>query len=267
MKTPADFKDIKRPKQPKISLARLIFRPLGYFALGLVWLIIFGMMAFCVWGLLPTLLTSDGTDLQHAGMFTQLQEDPSQIVPFIICLPLLFVIFGYFTYLVIAALARTVLSFTYTVRALRPSYKSEPLSTTRWSENGLGPIRAGQIPVLRESMQANMEVAGLARYKDVIGDAAHSLIPIRDTRFSTFWGALMIAGSGISSAKLLASLVIGAAYIWTIGWTLWPVHQPVLVILYLIVSVGLGVWGIWLIVRSIRREVRSWATEKPDSDD
>lgn len=165
--------------------AGLALRPFGYLLIGLVWLTIWLVGIGLLVGSVLFLAYDDPESLVNGG-------DGNAVARF----------FGLLVAAAFAALAigpggwhiitaswpLAVLSFTYAVRALRPSYASEKLSYTAYAVRGstFGP--------------------------PTVGDVAMSLQPVRTSRFTDAVMRFYVAGWTVDGRMLLAMLPAGFAW-------------------------------------------------------
>jgi hypothetical protein len=241
-----------------ITAGRRTARVFGYLGIAVVWLAIFLVVIF-LWAALPAALSSSGP-LGSAPGITEL-ADPGELVPFLIAMILIAVPFGFVLfYMTIATFSLLMLSLTFLRRSLDPGYGAEPLSSTRWTSEAIGPMRIGGavlalIPINK---------GPIARWRKIFGKAAISLIPVRQSPVSRFWTQAMMLALVPSWRMIFSTFWFGLAYLFTVAWILWPVTGA-LVGACSAVSVAVTAFALWRILRAIQRERRSWLeSRKPD---
>ena len=225
------------------SARAVALRPLGYLGLAAVWLGISGIALFLL-AAGPFAIDAQGT-LSESPAITGLADD-NQWIAFIFVMPIIALVFGAVIVLLLqGSLSLMMLSLIAFARSLRPSFADEKLTTTRWTGEAIGPVKFGQAP---------------AKYAPVKNMTSLSLIPVRRTRFSSFFTAGMLFAFVPSFRVILESTWIGLAYILTFGWLMWPVSGP-LVIVWPVVSVALTGFGVWRVVRARRIDAARWTTQ------
>jgi hypothetical protein len=219
-----------RPESARpLSASRLRLRPLGYLLGALVWTAIFGMTVF-LWFVMPGMLGSSGPLKDSPGMAEL--SDPAQAIAFGIVMLLLAVILGYvLLFFPLTTAACALLCFAFATRALQSRYNDSALSATTWSAEVIGPPTLALMP------------------------RAVSLIPVHSTRYSDALSTVMLLGFMPGWRLLFTSIWFGLAYLFTIGWWMWPTSGTVLVIVFGIVSALVGAFGIYAAVRSAVRRV------------
>jgi hypothetical protein len=215
-----------------LSNGRLAGRTAAYLALGVAWTAAW-FLVLALAAALPIGLA--GEPLADKPGIAALTSDLSELGAFLLVMPFLALLFGWVIVLMpFMAWPLAALSFVYVGRSLRPEYADEPLSTTTWSWEALGPIT-----VTAKSM---------------------SLLPVRHSRFTNLLVVAYSLGWTPSFRMILACTPLGAAYLFTIGWALWPVTSPALVALCALVTLALAAWSIVLVVTKVRARAREWAS-------
>lgn len=209
------------------SQAERALRPLGYLLVALVWTVL-GAVTVALPAALPFGLWSTNPDFNSREFVTG--GDTVIIVLFLVfALVVLVPLLGYaFVALALGSVSLAVLSWTYVVRSLRPSYAGERLSSTGWSRNVIGPV--------------------------TVGKTALSLLPVRMTRWTAFWTEIMFLGWRPGRAVLVAGIPYGLASFLVAGWLFWPVG-PIGAVVWTVVTAALVVTTVVLIVREYRRRV------------
>ncbi|MGO4592886.1 hypothetical protein AB4Z18_03595 [Leifsonia sp. 2TAF2] len=209
------------------SGAERVLRPVGYLliavvwtALGLITLLLPAALPFALWSTNPEFSSRDfvtGDDVVVTVLFL--------LFAVVVLVPLL----GYaFVALPLASIPLAVLSWTYVVRSLLPSYAGERLSSTGWSRSVIGP--------------------------PTLGPTALSLLPVRLTPWTRFWTELMLLGWRPGRGVLLAGIPYGLASFLVAGWLFWPVGT-VGAIVWWIITVALVAVSVTLVVRAFRARV------------
>ncbi|MET4580560.1 hypothetical protein ABIE21_000050 [Conyzicola nivalis] len=232
------------PVTPRtVTPAARALRPFGYLGLSVVWLAITAVVLLLLVAI-PAALAGEGPLSEAPGMAALAVDN--QWIAALIVVPLFAVIFGTVVFLLAqGSLSLFVLSLVALSRSLRPSFAGEPLTTTRWTGEAIGPVRLGSAP---------------AKYAPVKNMAALSLIPVRRTRFSAFWTAGMLFAFAPSFRVITESAWVGLAYFITVGWVMWPVTGPLAIVLA-VVSAALAVFGVWRVIRARRVDTLGWTTQ------
>lgn len=208
--------------------------------------------------IMPATFVSGGTAIQNSPNFAL--DNLGNIVAIVIIVPLLSLILGAAFILVpIFTGSNLLLALTYFFRSLRPSYRHEKLSMTRWSGNTIGPVRAGQIIGPDDALiPIKTTSTRVSKYRNVSGKVAISLIPIRDSKLTTVMITMVIIIMRGGSAKLYkAGFFFGLVYVLTVGWIFWPVANTTAIIIWSCISVALLVYSIILIVKAVRSSIKS----------
>ena len=225
------------------SARAVALRPFGYLGLAVVWLGITGIVLFLL-AAVPFAIDSQGT-LSESPAITRLGDD-NEWIAFVFVMPIISLLYGAIIALLLqGSLSLVMLSLIAFARSLRPSFSGERLTTTRWTGEAIGPVKMGQAP---------------AKYAPVKNMTSLSLIPVRRTRFSSFFTAGMLFAFVPSFRVILESTWIGLAYIVTFGWLMWTVSGP-LVIVWTVVSIALTGFGIWRVARARRIDAARWTTQ------
>lgn len=183
--------------------ASLALRPFGYLLIGVVWLAIWLIAVLLLVGSVP-FLAYGGSDGLIEGVGDRLSNPVEAVLLIVVLLPILALAIGAGGwYVLTASWPLCVLSFTYVLRALNPSYAREKLSfTTRgaWGST-LGP--------------------------PALSGVALSLQPVRATPFTGRVMRFYTAGWSVSGRMILAMMPAGLAWVTAIG-TLAPEVSEVL---------------------------------------
>ncbi|GAB3411449.1 hypothetical protein GCM10027515_33030 [Schumannella luteola] len=235
--------DHREPARPPTPTA-LALRPFGYLGAALAWaaLAALGVMLYT---LLPSMIEPP---LSSAPGLRVLGVDVGETIAFVIGMGLGAIMIGFLLLVIpLAAGGLAILSLTYVVRSLRPAYRGERLSMTRWDADAIGPVRLGGTLLTHER-------GPLRRFSGIGGGVALSLLPVRQTRWSAFWSVLVVSCFTPGFRTVLSSGVWGVAYLVTVGWMAWPVpagSEPI----WVGVSVVLGVAALVLVGLSWRHSV------------
>jgi len=225
------------------SARAVALRPFGYLGLAVVWLGITAIILFLL-ASVPLAIDSQGP-LSEGPAITSLADD-NEWVAFLFVMPIIALVFGALIVLLLqGALSLMMLSLIAFTRSLRPSFAGERLTTTRWTGEAIGPVKFGVAP---------------AKYAPVKSMTSLSLIPVRRTRFSSFFTSGMLFAFAPSFRVTLESTWLGLAYVLTFGWIQWPVSGP-LAIVWTVVSVALTAVGVWRIARARRIDAARWTTQ------
>lgn len=215
------------------SPAQRVLRPFGYLLIGLVWL--------CIW--LVAILIPVGSVAYLAF------DDPEAVVenwtgmnPFgaaaalLLLVPLMALIMGpgAIWHLPTASWPLMVLSFTYFVRSLRPSYRGEKLSFTSWLGRGSS--------------------IGLP----TVGDVSMSLQPVRLTRFTDVVMTFYVAGWSLDGKMFVAMLPAGVAWTTAVVGIL-PGLSPAVHAVFLTLTALLLLGSVVLGTRAFRARFRQGA--------
>ena len=240
-----------------ITQKRRVGRTFGYLGIFVVWALILAIV-IGVLAIIPIAISNLPDGLQYSKAVTSVTDDRSQILPFIIAIPLVTSIFGYAMYaLILLPLANAMLALAYFFRSFSPKYKNEPLSMTRWTSEGIGTIRLGFM-------------AGLyPGYENRGSGTAISLLPVQKSQFTTFWATISLLTMSVpKGVKGFWTLVYGVAlinlaYFVTISWYYWPVREPMLVLMWVLISVALFIYGLVIVIRISLKRVAQWNEETP----
>lgn len=217
-------------------------RPLGYAAIGVVWLILTAI-SLLLWAALPLIIPAAAGPLSQAPGIVSLRDDPSNLTAFILTMVVLppFVI-----YVLLAVTAGSgslmLLAFTYAGRARDPRYADRRLSRTSRTVDALGSPLTAFLP------------------------KALSLLPAwRSPRTDALAAVTMLAFRP-GFRLVMASWVLGLCYFFTVAWALWPVSGGTL-LGCLVVSILLGTAGAWLLARSAIARYRTLSARLNDETD
>jgi hypothetical protein len=215
--------------RPAPSRAAVALRPLGYLLVAVVWTV----LAAVTLGLSVALLIGLGSSGWHAsGFFTGPGVDTPVLILEVIVIAVIWAASaGYgLVALPLATAPLAVLSWTYVVRSLRPSFAGERLSWTRQSRRSIGPVT-------------------------VSGTVAMSLLPVRSSAWTDGWMQLYRIGWTPSRALWFAALPWGFATFLLPGWLLWPVG-PVMAVVWSVLTAAALACTVWLTARAVRRTSR-----------
>ena len=225
-----------KPGSTEITPRRRVLRPFGYLGIAIVWLALSAVVAGLL-AVIPFVIVDQG-DLASSPGIENLAHDTEWLAA-LIALPIVALVFGaIISLLFVGSFSLFVLSLIAFGRSLLPSYAHEPLTTTRWTSDAIGPVRAGGVlaPVMK---------GDASRYRDVLDKQSLSLIPVRRTPFGAFWTRVMFFAWVPSGGAILSSIWLGLAYLVTVGWVTWPVTGPLAFVWAAVslVLVGLGIRG------------------------
>ncbi|GGI11415.1 hypothetical protein [Isoptericola cucumis] len=221
---PAKADDTPRPP----GTAARVLRPFGYLLVGLVWTVI----ALVVLGLGPGILVFvavDGT-MELGGIWAGLVEQPSEMVAFLLVIPLVVVLWGpgVLWYLPAASWPLALLSYVYVGRSLSPGFAQERLSrTTR-----VGRGRTIGLPT--------------------VGGVALSLQPVRESAVTRFLMRFYVSGWLPDGHMFLAMLPAGGGWLLALVGLARDVPAGARVVL-LVVAAALVAWSVVLGRRAWRR--------------
>ncbi|MBD5784971.1 hypothetical protein IF650_02140 [Cellulosimicrobium terreum] len=145
-----------------LSTARLVLRPFGYLVVGLVWTTI--ALVLLALYLSPVVVAIVTPVEPLAAVYAR---DPDPVIGTLVMSPVAMVLAGpVFWYLSCATWPLAVLSFVYVGRALRPSYRTEPLSFTSYAAQGttLGPPLSGAAALSLQPERASRLTTTLMRF-------------------------------------------------------------------------------------------------------
>ncbi|MEP6481653.1 MAG: hypothetical protein ABJA94_06560 [Rhodoglobus sp.] len=237
----------ERHEAGEVSRRGLLLRPLGYFGIAIVWFVL-TVVVLALLAAIPYAILQQGDLASSPGVAKF--KDPGEVVAALIALPIVAVMFGaVICLLLVGSFSLFILSLIAFSRSLRPSFAKERLTTTRWTSEAIGPVRAGNL------LSAAAGSGGpLSAYREVLDKQSLSLIPVRRTKFSGAVTALMFFAFVPSGAIVLASTILGLAYLVTVAWVTWPVTGPTAVV-WAVVSTALTVVGVWRVHRAYLRNV------------
>lgn len=214
------------------SPASLLLRPVGYFCLAWVWVLLWLIAVLLAPGALAYVAFDDEIALGRA-----LGETPvfGLLVLTVVVVPILAAVMGpgAMFYLPTMSWPLAMLCFTYAGRALRPSFARERLSHTTHVPRGtsLGP--------------------------PTIGTVALSLKPNRRSRWSDSLMKWYMAGWSLEMPTFVAALPAGLGWVVGLGWASDDVPAPVrwtcLAVAVLLVLIS-GV----LVARVLRADFARW---------
>lgn len=211
----------------------VLLRPVGYLLVALVWTAL-SMVSVALSASLTLGLAASGWHPQD------LFQDVN-IVVFLFELAIIALIWAALVGMVLiilplASVPLAMLSWTYVVRALRPSFAHEKLSRTSQSRNSIGPAT-------------------------VTGTVAMSLQPVRPSRWTDFWMRLYSVGWSPNGRIWLAGLPWGVATFVMPGWVLWPVN-PVAFAIWTLLTLGALAWSARFVRQAIRPTRRGNRTDR-----
>jgi len=203
----------------------LALRPIGYALIGLVWLVIWAVALAILAGSVAYAVTDQ--ELVE-GLRDRFSSPGGVIAMVVVVVPLLALVMGPGAawHLPTASWPLAVLSFTYVVRSLRPSYARERLSFTSTAPRGstFGP--------------------------PTTGDVAMSLQPCRPSRFTDAVMRFYVAGWSLDGRMFVATIPLGVAWS-TLVVGLFP-GLPAAVHGFFLVLTGL------LVLTSVALGLRAW---------
>ncbi|MBO3102146.1 hypothetical protein [Cellulomonas fengjieae] len=210
-----------QPAIRRLPTSRLILRPFGYLAVGMIWTMLW-LVILALAAALPVALSDRrpiglaDSPLSAAEGIVNLTENPLQLVAVVVLLgPVLAAIFGW----VIAMLPLTswplaALAFVYVTRSLRPSYAGEPLSGTSATDDAIGPPTVSQ--------------------------TALSLLPVRRSRLTDALSKAYAMGWTPSFAMIPACFWLGLGYLVAVVAFTWPVTNVVGIVAFSVVGLGMA---------------------------
>jgi hypothetical protein len=216
---------------PSGTLA-LVLRPLGYWCLAWVWLVIWLITVLIAPGALAYVYFDDEIVLGQA-----LGDTPffGYVMLVLVLVPIVAAIMGpaAMFYLPTMTWPLALLCFVYAFRGLRPSYASERLSHTTQAPRGttLGP--------------------------PTIGTVALSLKPNRRSRVTDVLMKWYMAGWSLEMPTFLAALPAGLAWVLLFVWASRDIAEPVRQGC-LAAAVVLVLVSVVLVARALRADFRRW---------
>ncbi len=221
---PAKADDTPRPP----GTAARVLRPFGYLLVGLVWTVI----ALVVLGLGPVgeIECRPQVFIGRPGIWAGLVEQPSEMVAFLLVIPLVVVLWGpgVLWYLPAASWPLALLSYVYVGRSLSPGFAQERLSrTTR-----VGRGRTIGLPT--------------------VGGVALSLQPVRESAVTRFLMRFYVSGWLPDGHMFLAMLPAGGGWLLALVGLARDVPAGARVVL-LVVAAALVAWSVVLGRRAWRR--------------
>lgn len=182
-----------------------------------VWFVLFLVVAGLTLVALPLAFADLGHLRDSPGAVTAL-ADPSEGMAALLIMLLLPVVWGgLFAFLLVATGAMAGLSLVFVVRAMNPDYAAEKLSYT----------------TVRDDVMGGPRVSGVGM----------SLQPVRSTLVSDFLVRAYWAGWKPSLKLYLGATILGAAYLFTVGWVYWPAEGLFWQLVCGTVSLTLLAWG------------------------
>lgn len=235
-----DVRDDRAPVQESSvpSRAALLLRPLGYFCLAWVWVLLWLVAALLAPGAIAYVYFDDEIILGQV-----LGDTPvfGWVMLILVVVPILAAAMGPAAsfHLPTMAWPLALLCFTYTVRALRPSYARERLSHTAHTPRGttLGP--------------------------PTVGTVALSLKPNRPSRFTDMLMKWYMAGWSLEMPRFRAMLPAGTAWVLLFVWASRDVPEPVRTAC-LVVAIVLVVVSVVLVARTLRADFARWSGRGSD---
>lgn len=167
----------------------LVARPFGYLMIGTTWLSIWLVSVLLLVGSVPYLAFVEGEVFAESYEEIWRDNPPAFLAFLVLCVPILAMAIGPGGWHVITgSWPLALLSFTYFVRSLRPSYANERLSFTSWAGWGatMGPVTLQSVSM--------------------------SLQPVRSTAFTDAVMRFYVAGWIIERRMFLAMLPGGLAW-------------------------------------------------------
>lgn len=215
------------------SRAALAWRPVGYFCLAWVWVLLWLVAVLLAPGSIVYVAMDDEIVLGQV-----LGETPvfGWVMLVLVVVPILAAVMGPAAsfYLPTMAWPLALLCFTYAVRALRPSYARERLSHTTHAPRGtsLGP--------------------------PTIASVALSLKPLRSSRLTDGLMKWYMAGWSLEMPTFLAALPAGLGWVLLFVWASRDVAEPVR-LACLVLAVALVLVSVVLVARALRKDFRRWS--------
>lgn len=211
----------------RVSETTRRLRPLGYFGIGVVWLILTAV-SLLLWAALPAILAATAGSLHDAPGIVSLKDDPSNLTAFVLSMIILPPFFIYVLLALTAGCASLMLlSFVYVARARNPHYADRRLSRTEYAVDAMGSPLAAFLP------------------------KALSLLPTWRSRGTDVLAGIVTLAFRPGFGLVMASWVLGLCYFFTVAWALWPVRGGA-IWACVAGSVVLGAVGVWLVVRRAR---------------
>ncbi|GIJ34624.1 hypothetical protein SAMN05216284_101291 [Micromonospora sediminimaris] len=228
----------------------LALRPFGYLLIGLVWAALStvilalgpGMLAFLVWADVTGALGE--VELITGGVAESL-HNPAEVIAIVISLPLLALLWGagVLWMLPCAALPPMLLSFTFLVRSLRPSYADDALSfTTRGARGSTMGVTLTQVSL--------------------------SLLPVHRSRWTDTLMRFYVAGWAVSLRAMTAAIPAGFGWLAAVLATMEDLPTTVRVLLAA-AAVGSVGWSAVLLRKHWRARFHGESTgrsERPITD-
>jgi len=217
----------------RLPISRLVLRPFGYAAIGTVWVALW-LLILALGAALPVALSDRrpiglaDTPLSAAEGIVELQQNPFELIVVVVLLgSMLAAIFGWVIVMFpLTAWPLAALSFVYVARSLRPSYAGEQLSATVRSDEAMG--------------------------QPTFTRTALSLLPVRRSRLTDALSMAYAAGWSPSFAMVLSCFWFGLGYLFATVWIAWPVTNPVVVVLFSAISLGLAGYTVYRLVALVR---------------
>lgn len=201
----------------------LVLRPFGYLAVAVVWTTLWLVTLAIPVGALAYLAVDD-PDAVVRTTGRQLSDPVTAVAMLLVVVPFVAVVMGpaAIFHLPTMCWPLAVLSWTYVLRSLRPSYAREKLSFTTWQarDRSLGPPG--------------------------FGDVALSLQPVRPSRLTDAVMRCYVAGWSLDGRMFVAMLPVGVAWVALVGVVVPGFPTParvvclVLAVLLTLTSVVLG---------------------------
>jgi hypothetical protein len=207
----------------------LALRPFGYLLLAVVWTILWLVTLAIPVGALVYLAVDD-PDAVVDAMGRQLSNPVTAAALLLVVVPFVAVVMGpgAIFHLPTMCWPLAVLSWTYVVRSLRPSYAREKLSFTTWQarDRSLGPPG--------------------------FGDVALSLQPVRPSRSTDAVMRFYVAGWSLDGRMFVAMLPVGVAWAALVGVVV-PGFPTAVRVVCLTLAVLLALASVVLGARAFRR--------------
>lgn len=217
--------EVRRPGPVALAL-----RPFGYLMVGLVWTALSAVVLALGPGILAFLVWSDVTgalgevELLTGGVAEALHR-PGELIAILIVLPVLALLWGagVLWMLPCASLPLMLLSFTFVVRSLRPSYAGDALSFTTWGARG-------------STMGVTLTQVSL------------SLQPVVRSRWTDTLMRFYLEGWAVSLRSMIAALPAGFGWLAAVLATMEDLPVPLRVLLA-VAAAGLVGWSAVLLRR------------------
>jgi hypothetical protein len=205
-------------------------RSLGYLGVTITWFIVFALtvaVAFCFWVVPPEPIST------QQGILDKLQDPKDWVSGLVLVYLILPWVWGFVHLLVLMALGPLLLAALAFWRSLKPGYAHEKLTGS----------------VLRS------DAAGISP-----SGVAISLLPKRHTPYSLWVTRLNARAWLLDGSWYLGLAWLGFAHFLLLGWLRWPIHNPFLIALSIVLALG-------FVVLAVRRLPVGWRRLRLDAVD